>query len=188
MAGERVIECLLERLELAPAAHEDATGGRGGCRFVGQGAVEPGILLEDCLLQLLQLAAGFDAELLHEGLASLLIGRERLSLAARAIEREDQAGSRTLAHGLLRDQVLKLGYQLRVAAELEIGGDTVLVGGRAQFLEAEEVALAERLVGEICEGLAAPQLERLSQPRRTGPGIPRRQRRAPFRDQRLEAT
>src|SRR3712207_6920300 len=58
------------------------------CGRAGRGNVESGVLLEDALVQLAQLAARLDAELLDERRARRAIGLERVRLPAGAVDRK----------------------------------------------------------------------------------------------------
>jgi hypothetical protein len=46
-----------------------------------------------------------------------------------------------------------------VAAEREVGLDPLLERGEAEFLEPSDLGLRERLVGEVRERVAAPQVQ-----------------------------
>src|SRR5581483_11538909 len=88
-------------------------------RALGRVDVERRFLPEDRLMQLAQLAAGLDPELVDERRASALVGVEGLGLASRAIESEHELTAKALAQRVLRDQRLQLAGQLRVAAVLQ---------------------------------------------------------------------
>src|SRR4029079_10452321 len=82
--------------------------------------VEPGVLTEDRLLELAQLAAGLDPELVHERAARVLVGAERLGLAPRAVQRAHELAAQALAQRVLGDQLLELGHD--IAAPEREGG------------------------------------------------------------------
>ena len=67
------------------------------------------------------------------------------------------------------DERLQLGHELRVAAEREVGVDPPFERSEARGLEPLCFRLRENVVGELGEGLAAPEPERLAeQPARLG--------------------
>ena len=67
-----------------------------------------------------------------------------------------------LAERVLRDQLLELADELRVAAGLEVGRDPLLEHREAQLLQTGHGRQRERLVGEVGQRLAPPELERLA--------------------------
>ncbi len=117
------------------------------------------VLAEDRRLELAQLGAGIDAELLDERLARCPVGRERVRLPARAVERKHELRPRPLAERLRLHERLELRHELRVPGEREIGVDPLLEDGRAQLLEPRDLGLRERLVEEVRERRAAPERE-----------------------------
>ena len=121
------------------------------------------VLAQDRGLELAELGAGVDAELLDERLARGAVGGERVGLAARAVEREHELRARALAQRLGGDQRLELGDELGVAPEREIRLDPLLERDGAQLLEPRDLGLGERLVEEVGERRAAPERERLAQ-------------------------
>ncbi len=126
------------------------------------------VLAEDRGLELAELRAGVDAELLDEGLARGAVGGERVGLPAGAVEREHELRARPLAEWLRGDERLELGDELRVAPEREVGLDPLLERDGAQLLEPGDLGLRERLVEEVGERRAAPERERrrAARPRR----------------------
>ena len=121
------------------------------------------VLAEDRGLELAQLRAGVDAELLDEGLARGAVGGESIGLPAGTVEREHELRARPFAQWLRGDERLELGDELCVAAEREIGLDPLLQRDRAQLLEPGDLRLRERLVEEVGERGATPERERLAQ-------------------------
>ena len=128
------------------------------------------VLRQDRSLQLPQPLARLDAELLDQLAAGLLVGLQRVGLAVGAIQGEHQLRAQALAERVLGDQRLELSDHLGVPAERQPRVDLQLQGRRAQVGEARDVALGERLVGEIGERLAAPEREAFVEP---GGGLPR---------------
>ena len=84
------------------------------------------VLAEDRGLELAELGAGIDAELLDERLARGAVGGERVGLAARAVEREHELRARPFAQRLGGDERLELGDELGVAPERKVGLDPLL--------------------------------------------------------------
>ena len=72
-------------------------------------------------MQLAQPVAGLDAELLDERAPRLLVGLERLRLAAGAVEAEHQLAPQPLPQRVLVDQRLELADELGVSAAGEVG-------------------------------------------------------------------
>ena len=128
--GDRVVERAEQHAELALAADESA--GRGGRRR--RGRVELGVLTQDRLLELAQLAAGLDPELVDERAARVLVGAERLGLAPRAVQRAHELAAQALAQRVLGDQRLELGHDV-AAPEREVGLDAIRGRLQAQLLE-----------------------------------------------------
>src|SRR3954466_13640000 len=85
--------CVVERgrelVDLAVASDEEAGGASAGSRLDRAG-VERRVLPQDCLLELLQLSARLDAQLLDERHPRIAVRLERLCLATRPVEREHQ--------------------------------------------------------------------------------------------------
>src|SRR5439155_70847 len=80
---------------------------------------ELGPLHEDAALELAQLVAGLDAELVDERSAGVPVALERVGLAARAVQREHQLRAESLVQRVLGDETLQLADELGVAAEVE---------------------------------------------------------------------
>ena len=133
------------------------------------------LLAEDRAIEGLQLRPWLDPELLDERSARIVIGRERLGLAAAPVEREHQLTPEPLAQRLRADERLDLRDELGVRPKLEVGGDPLLEHAEAQILEPVDLRLRERLQLEIGERRATPQSERLAEQQRLllGLGGPR---------------
>ena len=125
--------------------------------------VEPRILAQDRLLEVAQLRAGVDAEPVHERGPRLAVGLERLGLAIRAVQRQDELRTQALAQGLGGDERVELRHQRGVAAERELRIEASLQRDQPQLLETTGLAPRERLVGEIRERGSAPETERFSE-------------------------
>ena len=111
-------------------------------------------------MERLQLRARVDPELVHERRARSGVGVERLRLPARAVEREHQLAAQALPQRLLADERLELADELRAAAALELGVEPRFERGKPELLEPRDLGLRPRLVREVSQGGAAPELER----------------------------
>src|SRR5205807_1316098 len=125
------------------------------------GEIERRVLYEDRLLELLQRRTRLDTELVNERPPRSLVCVERLRLAAGPVERKHELGAQALAQRMLCDKRLKLSDELRVAAEGEIGLDSLHDCDHAALLQELSRRERERLVGEVRERRAAPERERL---------------------------
>ena len=122
MACARIRESGEQLVQLALAADEGAAlaarrRSRRSPVHTSIRRIEGDVLREDALLEVSQLAARFDAELVDERPASLVVDLERLRVAPTAVEREHELPARALAQRLRRGQDLELGHQLGVASE-----------------------------------------------------------------------
>jgi hypothetical protein len=184
--AQGVVERAQEVAQLALAADERAAAGgrrrdrRGRRRGVGRGpAVELGILAQDGLLELAQLAAGLDAELVDERPARVLICGERVGLASGPVEREHELAAQAFAQRVLDDERLELAHHV-AAAQLQIGLDPIRERFQAQLVQASDLCLGERREGEVGQRGAAPQRERRPEVVRRGGGGAGAQRRSAF--------
>ena len=119
--------------------------------------VERRILAQDRLLELLELLAGLEPELVREYALGLAIRAERFCLTPRAIEREHQLAAQALPERMLGDERAQLADQVRVAAGGEIRVDALFARRPAQLLEPGDLGLRERLVGQVGERGPAPR-------------------------------
>ena len=134
--------------------------------------LERRVVLEDPPLQLLQLRARLDSQLVDEPSSGRAIGLEGLRLAAAAVEGDQPQPLQALPHRVLARQRLELGDHLLVLPEGEVRLDPVLQSREPQLVEPPDLVLRERLVGEICKRRPAPECERLMKPRRREGRLP----------------
>ena len=127
------------------------------------------LLPQDRPLELLQRRAGLDAELLDEQRPAVAVTRERLGLAAAAVERDHELAARPLAQGLFLDERLELGDEPGVLSQLEVGVDPLLQRIEPQLGKPAACRLCERLFAELGQRRTAPEVERLPQEH----GLPR---------------
>ena len=143
--------------------------------------VERRVLGEYRPLELAQTLAGLDAELLDQRPARVLVGLQRVGLAVGAVEREHQLRPQALAVGVLGDQRLELARPPRRGApSASFASISCSSAASAQVLQPGDLALRERLVGEVRQRrrrATAPAPPRAS--RRRAPGGPRRARSRP---------
>jgi hypothetical protein len=104
-------------------------GGRCG------GWVEVRVGGQDPALQLLHRPTRLHALLLHQPLAQRPEGRQRVGLAARAVQRHHQQAGQPLPQRLRGHQSLQLGHQPVTAASVEVGLDAVLDHRQAALLQ-----------------------------------------------------
>ena len=138
---------------------------------------------QDRLLELPQGRGRLDPELGDERLPRRAVDLERLRLSAGSVERLHQRAREALVERMLVDERLQLRDELGVAAEREVGLDSQLERGQTCSLEALDLRVRGRVVGEIRERLAAPEVERLAQETARPGGL----RRFCLGDQPLEA-
>ena len=153
-------------------------GGHGGCgerRDRGErepaaraARAEPGparrerrVVLEDPPLQLVQLRAGLEPQLVDEPPAERAEGVERVRLAPGAIERQHQRGDQALVPRMRGHQRFQLRDELRPAAGRELRLHPRLERAQPQLLQPLRLGAAERQVEQVGPRRAAPQRERL---------------------------
>ena len=114
-------------------------------------------------LELLERFARFEAELLDQRGPRVLVGRERVGLAAGAVQGEHQQAAQALAQRMLADERLELGNGLGVAAERELDLEPLLERDEAQLLESGDLVAGEGLVAEVRQRRPTPEAERLAE-------------------------
>ena len=111
-------------------------------------------------MQLLQIAAWLDSELVDERTARVLIDAEGLRLATGAIQGEHQMGAQTLSGGMAIDECLNLADDLGVTAGLEVRVDSLLDRRKPLLLQSRDLGLCERFEFEVGQRSATPEVER----------------------------
>ena len=129
--------------------------------------LEARVLVQDRELQRLEGARRLDAELVVEGSPEALVRGERLGLATRAVERDDQLPMKALAQRVLRCESVEFARHVGMPAGGEVGVDALLEAAEAQLLEMSALDAREGL-GELGESRTAPQLERVGEEPRGG--------------------
>ena len=106
---------------------------------------------------LLGVLAGIDAELVGEVLPQRVVGRERVGGAAAAVQGVHEHHGRAFPGGVAAHERLQFGDGVRGSAEPHQRFEAVLDGPRAQLVEPPGLGRGELEVGELGEGVAAPQ-------------------------------
>ena len=125
-----------------------------------EGQVERWILPQDRLLELAQLLARLDAELLDESPAGIRVGAEGLGLPSRPVERQHQLPAKAFPQRMFRDQRLELRHECVVASQRKLRVETFLDRDEPQLIEAVDLGLRELLVAELTQRVSAPERER----------------------------
>ena len=84
------------------------------------------LALEDALLGLAELRAGFQTELVEQVTPRRAVDGERVRLPAAAVQRRHQERLEPLAQRIAARQVAELGDRLDVTAALQLGGVQLL--------------------------------------------------------------
>ena len=154
-------------------------------RLLGE-RVERCVLLKHPPLELLQTSGRGDAKLVVEHPPEPLEGVERLGVPTAAVQGEHELAAQALAHGVPTHECVELGDELCVAPERQLRLDALLQAGDVLLSQSRPLKPCERLL-ELCECLAAPELERSAEGRLGLAGVRARQRLAALRMELLEA-
>ena len=111
---------------------------------------------QDRALELLELTAWLEAQLVDHRLADPPVALEGVGLPSRPIEREHELTLESLSVGVLPAERLQLADQLGVVAEREVGVDPVLKYGEPRLLEPPDLDLREGLIGEVSKRRPPP--------------------------------
>ena len=120
-------------------------------------------MAKDLRLELPQLRARLDPELVDEAGARILVDLERLRLPARPVEREHALPAKRLAQRVLTHERFELPDHVAVQPELELGVDALADHDEAQLLESPNLGLCEVVEGKLGERRTAPERERCGQ-------------------------
>ena len=124
--------------------------------------VEGGVVAEDRLLELAQLGAGLDPDLLGQRPMRVAICLDRLGLPSGAVEGEHALRMEALVGGVLGDKRLEASEHIGVAPGGELGVDRQPDRPQVELLEPPDLRPCEGLRGDVGERGAAPELERAS--------------------------
>src|SRR5580765_3900713 len=125
----------------------------------GFGRGERRILAEDRALQLAELPAWLEAQLVGQHSPRDVIRLERLLLPARAVQREHVLLAQAFPVGLLGDQPLELADERTVLAQRQASLVPKLERTQPRVVERARFCDSQRLIREIGQSRTAPQLE-----------------------------
>ena len=121
------------------------------------------VVAQDRGLELLEHRARFHPQLLDQLLPSFAVDVQRLDLPTGPVQRQHQACTQPLSQRMLVDEGPKLGHQLAVPTQCEVGVDTILQRCEPQLLEPGDLDLRERLVPHVGQRGPAPLRERAAE-------------------------
>src|SRR5207249_10165415 len=110
-------------------------------RFVVE--VERRVLVEHPLLEVAQLLARLDPELLDERATRVLVRGERFSLPSTAIEGEHELAAKPLAQRIVGDEALQFADDGGLSGRGEILVDPLLEAREAQLAESRDLTCRE---------------------------------------------
>ena len=122
--------------------------------------LEPGVLLQDPLVQPRELRRRIDPELVGEDLPDALIGGECLCLSPLPVEAEHELSPDALPERMLSDQDLGLADDARLLPDRQEGVDAVLTGHQPELIEARRLREQRAVIGDIRERGTTPEPER----------------------------
>ncbi len=145
--------------ELGHRCGEVGAGPLGGRRFADHGAV----LSQDRLVQLGELAARVEAELLGESPAQVGEAVERLTRPSGPVQGADVQRAQPFPQRVPGDEVAQLAREQAVVAEREPRLRRVLLRGEPLVLQPPSLRRGERLVGDVGQCGPPPERERIGQ-------------------------
>ena len=148
------------------------SGGCFGCWFLGRHRHQAGrddtrypgaVFGQQIGVQLAQLGAGIDAELVGDGVPRPPVGLERLGVTAGAVQRPHQQQPQAFPQRMVGQQPAGFGDGLGVPAAGELRRDPEFGGFEAELVEPFGLRLDERGVRDVSQRLAVPQRECLGE-------------------------
>jgi hypothetical protein len=115
---------------------------------------------QDLLVQPLQLGTGIDAQLGAQQPGHRPVGRQRLGLPLRAIQRRHQLHPEPLPQRLLRGQRAQLADHVDMPAELQLDGVAPLQRVQPQLGQPGQLVLHEPVGGHVGQGRPGPLRDR----------------------------
>ena len=109
-----------------------------------------------------ELVTRFEPELLAQDVTTVLEDAQRVGLPTGAVQREHQQPAKPLAQRMRGDELLESDDGTLVTTELELEVEPLLDHGEPQLGQSGDGRRREVLVGEVGEGIAAPQRIRLA--------------------------
>ena len=161
---------IVRQLDRSPEASDP-----GQCSHLRSGR----LLGQDGVLELHELGAGIETQLVGQVAAGVLVGLERLALTAVGVQGEHEQAPQPFAPGLLGGQAPELADRLPPRARGDAQLKQLLERLQAELLEPLGLAPGELLSGEVAEGRARPRRGTASSPLRAVSGSPRRAPRGP---------
>lgn len=123
------------------------------------------LVAQDRLLELLELLAGLETELLVEECSGAPIGGERIGLPLCSVEGEHQVMPQPFAVRVLAEEAFELIDQAAILAEAEIRLDPIFDRGHAKVLQALRLRPQRAIVAVASKRIASPELKGATQPR-----------------------
>ena len=121
-------------------------------------------MAEDHPLELPELGARSQAQLVAQQRTCLAVGGERLGLASRPIQREHQLRAQSLLERRLRRESLQLDDHVGRVPEGQLSVNPLHLGEQAELLQTPDLGLHAVGRREVGERRPAPQAERFGQP------------------------
>ena len=129
----------------------------------GRRPVQSRSMPQDVVLQLGELRAGIEAELVREPVAELLEGGQRVRLAPGPVQAHHQQGPQPFPQRIDGNQPLQLRHQLVVSPERNVGFQPRFHRRDPQRIEALRLVADQLDVGDVGQRRAAPQRQPLRQ-------------------------
>ena len=129
----------------------------------GPGQVQGRVLREDRQLELPQLRARFDRQLVDQQRADGAVALQRVGLPTAAVQGEHQLPAESLPQRMFGDELSEFGAQGGVPPERQLRLDPVLDHLQAERFEPLRLEPGERLGLQVSERTAAPQRLRFPQ-------------------------
>ncbi len=121
-------------------------------------------------MQASQRVARLQSQVVAQRPSRCLVRGERVRLAAAAVERQHLRLAVVLPVWMERHQGVELRDERPVPAELQVGVDPLVERDQARLLQVRELGVRNAVVGQVGQGRAAPEGERLAEQRRGGLG------------------
>ena len=120
-------------------------------------------MLQDPPLELVELGAGLEAELIREPLPGCSQSGQRVGLTAGSVERKHQLTQEPLPQRMLTGEALELRHEFRAFAGREPRVDLLFERCQALLLEPLCLGGRKRLVKHVRQRRPAPQGERVTE-------------------------
>ena len=134
------------------------------------------VLPQDLGLQLAQLRAGLDPNLIDQGGAQLLVGPQRFGLAFAPVQGQQPLVPEALSQRMSASQCFELAEGLLVTPCRQQRVDPCLLGVEVELLQPGPLGAGERSAVDVGQRDAAPQAQGRLQRRQRAMGVPADQR------------